>query len=245
MTHKFLRLLLSALLVLGGATMADAVPAYVGGASAHATTTSPTLSYTATSGNLLFALITINDALGTTTCTAPTGWTKIHADEPIYTNYVLCAATKIATGSDVYTWTISASMSWALGVVEFSDIGSATATTFGLADRNTSAPAVTSAGASASGTLVIAGLVDTYEAALVGPSGYTALVLTPASTLHYGGNFVAMGALAWKISAGATETATWGQSDSHFTGLGIYTFSAGGGGGGGTGRLLTLGVGAL
>ena len=239
------RLLLCTLLLFAGVTTADAVPAYVGGASNYTTDTSPTLTYTATSGNLLFALITVNDTLGTTTCTAPTGWTKVHADEPIYSNYVLCAATKIATGSDVYTWTISASHAWALGVMEFSGVSSATATTYGIADQNDVAPTVTSAGAVTSGDLVIAGLVDTYEATIVAPSGYTVQVLSPATTVHYGGNFSVMGALVWKVSAGGTQTATWGQSDSHFTGLGVYGFAASAGGGSGSsGRQLLLGVGA-
>lgn len=215
---------------------------YVGGASATNTDTTPTLSYSATSGNFLLALVTVNDSAGTATCTPPSGWTEIHADEPVYANYVLCAATKTATGSDSYSWTISSTFSWALGVVEFNGV-STTATTYGLADQNDVAPTVTASGASASGELVIAGIIDTYDASLTAPSGYTGLTLSPASGVHYGGNFVAMGGLAYKISSGATESATWGQSDGHFTGLAIYSFAPSGSPPAGACNMTLLGTG--
>ncbi len=210
------------------AAVAQAQPAPTGGASASGSDTAPTLSYSATSGRLLFALVTVNDTAGTTTCTAPSGWTEVHADEPIFSNYVLCAATKIATGSDAYTWTLSVSAAWALGVVEVENVSSATAVNYVLADQNTTTPAVTS-GSLTAGALVLAGLIDTYDATLTAPSGFTALTLSPASGLHYGTGFSAMGSLAWKLAAGGAETPTWGQTDSHFTGLGVYAFSAGGG----------------
>lgn len=238
---------------LGGPLMAalvtillSAVPTsaqtYQGGVSAYGSDTAPTASYSATAGRFLFTLVTVNDGAGTTTCTAPSGWTKVHPDEPVYANYVICAATKTATGSDDYTWGLSTSASWAIGIVEFSGVSSPTAVLSATSDQNDVAPFVSVGGVTA-GHLVIAGLVDTYEAALTGPAGFTALTLSPASGVHYGGNFVAMGALAWKVSGGGTETATWGQSDGHFTGLHISTYAVGGGGGGAPKRLLTLGVG--
>lgn len=222
-------------------TLASA-QSYIGGASNNATSTGPTVTYTATNGNFLLALITVQDGLGTTTCTTPAGWTKIHADDPIYTNYVMCAATKVATGSDAYTWTISASYAWAIGVVEFSGVASATATTSATADQNTTAPSVSTAGSVASGSLMIAGLIDTNEQTLVAPTGWTPLTLSPATGVHYGLNFSAMGGLAWRTSTGGIQTSTWSQTDSHFTGVGIYAFDVSAGTGAPK-RALLLGVG--
>lgn len=226
-----------ALALLWGAPVA--AQTYQGGASASATDATPTLSYTTTAGRLLVSVVTVNDSAGTTTCTPPTGWTEL-TDEAVFGNYRLCVASKLAAGSDAMSWTLSASASWALGVVEFSGLSSATPTDSGTADENSTTPTVSSGGTAASGDLVIATLIDTYDATLTGPSGYTSLTLSPASGLHYGQGFVAMGAIAYRTapSSGA-QTATWGQTDGHFTGLGIYTFAVSGGGGA-TPCLLTL-----
>ena len=216
---------------------------YVGGAtSGYVASSTPSVTYTATSGNLLFYLVTVN---GTATCTAaPSGWTTTSDTTlGIFGNFGQCAAWKIASGSDAYGWTLSAVAGHTAAVIEYSGMGATPTLALVSQANNTNTPSSGNITA-ANGDLVIATLTDSYEtAALTNPTGYTGRTLTGASQVHYGTAFAMMGALADKVSSGATENPQWTMSDTHFAGVGAYVFTPSGGGGTPACRQLLLGSG--
>lgn|SRR5574343_868 len=244
-----LRNLLALVLLLWGGP-AWAAPAYVGGASNHAFSTTASVTYTATAGNLLFMHLSGNDYGTPATCNTPSGWTSAAAQS--YngsTQLWRCTFWKIAAGSDALSITLTSNTDWALGVVEFSGVASSGTfvTSAEQWQNGTTTPTSGTTSTITAGDLVLATLADGYEsgAGPVTPSGYTGLTLSPASQVHYGTSFLMMGAIAWKNSAGGAESATWTLDDAHHASVGVWVFAAssGGGGGGPASRMTLTGVG--
>ena len=179
------------------------------------------------SGNLLLASITTN---GNPTVTLPSGWTQLEqiAGTPTTTVYYL-----VAGGSEPssYTWSFSASIEAAGGIVRISNVDSGSPinahnNTF---DDGSTTPSSNSITTSADNCLIVQFLgIDRDESPYGAPSGYTQMW---AATI--GG--LASNVSAWKLqaSAGATGSATWSKNGSRFSELFAVAVAPGTGGGGG------------
>jgi hypothetical protein len=171
---------------------------------------------------------------GTTTITDSSGtWTAVPLLD-IFSSFVARLYYKVATGSDTYSWDFGPSTGWTLHVVEASGCSGVLIDYAQQEQNNTTPDSCTPATPATANALVFTGYADKSETVPIAqPSGYTALLPTPGGVLHYGTNFVVMGASAYKISSGASENAQWSRPDSGFAGVGVYLFEASAGVGGG------------
>jgi chitodextrinase len=193
---------------------------FVGAATATSATTSVSVAAPAgvQAGDVLVAAVSVR---GSTTITAPSGWTRVRLDAQ-GTTMVQGIYTKVASGSDASAWTVSRAYGTVVQVLAYRGV-------------DTTAPVVASGAAlSTTTTITSPSVASVANSRVVTIAGIArTATLAPASPLTERSEITTTASATYKVTADAADTTTAGTTSGAFT-------TIANGSAGGIGQTVTL-----